>query len=113
MKWGMPVMTRSRLFFNSSIIRQNLRQHGWIGILYTLLLLFVLPLEMFMESNPLAEPNTVDNLFNIGGADIAPFLIAFPVVAGLFLFRYLQSKMPSDLWHSLRCAARTCWLPIR
>ncbi|MEK3833552.1 MULTISPECIES: YrzE family protein [unclassified Paenibacillus] len=101
MKWGMPVMTRSRLFFNSSIIRQNLRQHGWIGILYTLLLLFVLPLEMFMESNPLAEPNTVDNLFNIGGADIAPFLIAFPVVAGLFLFRYLQSKMPSDLWHSL------------
>ncbi|WP_052770109.1 DUF6449 domain-containing protein [Paenibacillus sp. IHB B 3415] len=94
-------MTRSRYFFNCSIIRQNLRQHGWIGILYTLVLLFVLPLEMFMESDPLAEPNTVDNLFNIGGADIAPFLIVFPVVAGLFLFRYLQSKMSSDLWHSL------------
>lgn len=100
MKWGMPVMTRSRYFFNSSIIRQNLRQHGWIGILYTLVLLFVLPLEMFMNGDPLAEPRAIDNLFNLG-ADIAPFLVAFPVGAGLFMFRYLQSKMPSDLWHSL------------
>jgi ABC-2 type transport system permease protein len=100
MKWGMPVMTRSRYFFNSSIIRQNLRQHGWIGILYTLALLFVLPLQMFMNGDLFAKPSKIDNLFNLGGV-IAPFLIAFPIGAGLFLFRYLQSRMPSDLWHSL------------
>lgn len=100
MKWGMPVMTRSRYFFNSSIIRQNLRQHGWIGILYTLVLLFIFPLQILMNGYRFTEPMEIPDLFNIG-IDIAPFLVAFPVGAGLFLFRYLQSKMPSDLWHSL------------
>lgn len=100
MKWGMPVMTRSRLFYNSSIIRQNLRQHGWIGILYTLALLFIFPLQILMNGYRFTEPMEIPQLFNIG-IEIAPFLIAFPIGAGLFLFRYLQSKMPSDLWHSL------------
>lgn len=93
-------MTRSRLFFNSSIIRQNLRQHGWIGILYTLGLLFTLPLQMFMSDYPLVQQTPIDNLFNVDG-NVMLLLISFPIAAGLFLFRYLQSKMPSDLWHSL------------
>lgn len=93
-------MTFSRFFFNSSILRQNLRQHGWVGILYTLVLLFILPLQMFMNGDPLAKPAPVDNLFNLG-VDSSPFLIAFPVGAGLLLFRYLQSKMSSDHWHVL------------
>ncbi|MBP2114585.1 hypothetical protein [Paenibacillus silagei] len=100
MKWGMPVMTRSRLFFNSSIIRQNLRQHGWIGILYTLALLFILPLQLFIESDRLKEPVVLDGLFNLG-MDIAVILIPFPIITGLFLSRYLQSKGSSDLMHSL------------
>lgn len=93
-------MTHSRLFCNASLIRQNLRQHGWIGILYTLVLLFQLPLQMFMYSDPLGEPIELDQLFNLG-PDIAPFLLAFPVLAGLFLSRYLQAKMAADLMHSL------------
>lgn len=101
MKWGMPVMTRSRFFFNSSVIRQNLRQHGWIGIIYTLALLFALPLQMFMNSDPNAKPQTVQNLFFVGGEIQMLFAVTVPVAAGLFLFRYLQAKMPSDLWHSL------------
>lgn len=101
MKWGMPVMTPSRLFFNSSVIRQNLRQHGWIGIIYTLALLFALPLQMFMYSDPNAKPQTVQNLFFIGGEIQMLFAVTVPVAAGLFLFRYLQAKMPSDLYHSL------------
>ncbi|WP_340021514.1 DUF6449 domain-containing protein [Paenibacillus sp. FSL K6-1096] len=93
-------MTFSRLFCNASLIRQNLRQHGWIGILYTLVLLFQLPLQMFMYGDPLREPVQLDNLFNLG-ADIAPFVMAFPAVAGLFLSRYLQARMAADLMHSL------------
>ncbi|QUL55846.1 hypothetical protein KDC22_04660 [Paenibacillus tritici] len=93
-------MTRSRLFFNTSIIRQNLRQHGWIGILYTLVLLFVLPLQLFIKGDRLEEPVAMDNLFGLG-IDIGVILIIFPIGAGLFLFRYLQSKRSSDLMHSL------------
>lgn len=101
MKWGTPVMTRSRFFCNSSVIRQDLRQHGWIGIIYTLGLLFSFPLQLFMNSYPDAEPMKVTNLFEVGGNIQVLFLISVPVAAGLFLFRYLQSKAPSDLWHSL------------
>ncbi|MHA6532889.1 hypothetical protein [Paenibacillus sp. BAC0078] len=101
MKWGMPDMMRSRFFFNSGIIRQNVRQHGWIGIIYTLGLLFSLPLQLFMSSYPGAQPQKIENLFRVGGNIQILFIISLPVAAGLFLFRYLQSKMPSDLWHSL------------
>ncbi|MNC05170.1 hypothetical protein D3C76_89810 [compost metagenome] len=101
MKWGMPGMTRSRYFFNSSVIRQNIRQHGWIGIIYTLGLLFALPMQLFMGGNPGTEPQKVENLFFVAGDMQMLFIITLPVAAGLFLFRYLQSKMASDLWHSL------------
>ncbi|WNS41313.1 DUF6449 domain-containing protein [Paenibacillus sp. MMS20-IR301] len=93
-------MTHSRFFFSGSIIRQNLRQHGWIGVLYALVLLFIVPLQMFMNGDPLAEPTKLNRLFNLG-IDISPVLIAFPIGAGLFLSRYLQSKKSSDLWHVL------------
>jgi ABC-2 type transport system permease protein len=94
-------MTRSRLFFNSSVIRQNLRQHGWIGIIYTLALLFALPLQMFMSNDPNAKPQTIQSLFFAGGEIQMLFAVTVPVAAGLFLFRYLQAKPSSDLWHSL------------
>lgn len=93
-------MTRSRLFCNSSIIRQNLRQYGWIGILYTLALLFILPLQLFVNGERLKEPVVLEGLFDLG-MDIAAILIPFPIITGLFLSRYLQSKGSSDLIHSL------------
>ncbi|WP_379154334.1 hypothetical protein [Paenibacillus sp. sgz5001063] len=94
-------MTRSRYFFNSGVIRQNVRQHGWIGIIYTLGLLFSLPLQLFMSGYSGTEPQKVDGLFSVGGDMQVLFIIVFPVAAGLFVFRYLQSKRSSDLWHSL------------
>lgn len=93
-------MTRSRYFFNPSIIRQDFRQHGWIGMIYMLGLLFALPLQLFMSNDPSAEPREIENLFRISELQIL-FIISIPVVAGLFLFRYLQAKSSSDLSHSL------------
>lgn len=101
MKWGMSDMTRSHYYFNSSIFRQNFRQHGWIGIIYALGLLFALPLQLFMSNNPNAKPQEIDHLFRIAGSVQALFIITIPVAAGLFLFRYLQAKSPADLWHGL------------
>lgn len=94
-------MTRSRYYFNSSIIRQNFRQHGWIGIIYALGLLFALPLQLFMSNNPNEKPQEIEHLFRIAGSVQALFIITIPIAAGLFLFRYLQAKSPSDLFHSL------------
>lgn len=94
-------MTRSQYFFNSSIIRQNLRQHGWLGIIYLLGLLFALPLQLFMSNNPNAVPKKIDHLFQVTAEIQMIFIVTIPVAAGLFLFYYLHTKAPADMWHSL------------
>lgn len=94
-------MIFNRFFFNSGLMRQNFRQHGWIGIIYTLGLLFALPMQMILGNNPFAEPREVDNLFQIGDSVQQLFIITVPVAAGLFIFRYLQAKPAADLIHSL------------
>lgn len=96
-------MKSNRFFFNLGVIRQDLRQHGWIGILYLLGLLFSLPLHMVMTELPPRAPRIVlQDLFSDGNGDIQHLLImVFPVAAGIFIFRYLQAKGSADFQHSL------------
>lgn len=96
-------MKSNRFFFNPGVIRQDLRQHGWIGILYLVGLLFSLPLQMMMTELPPRAPRIVlQDLFSQGNGDFQYLLIlVFPVAAGIFVFRYLQSKGSADFQHSL------------
>jgi ABC-2 type transport system permease protein len=101
MKWGMRIMKFSPFFFNRGVIRQSLRQHGWIGILYLTALLFALPLQMIMVEGTPSMPRRVANLFDLTGDVQGLLLLSLPVAAGLFVFRYLQTKDASDMLHSL------------
>ncbi|PIH59409.1 hypothetical protein [Paenibacillus sp. LK1] len=92
-------MIFNRLFCNRGILFQNFRQHGWIGILYLITLLFSLPLHIGTEYRDL--PQQITSLFQANGEVQILFAITFPVAAGIFLFRYVQSGAPSDLFHSL------------
>lgn len=92
-------MIFNRLFCNRGILFQNFRQHGWIGILYLLTLLFSLPLYIGTEYREV--PQRITSLFQANGEVQILFAITFPVAAGIFLFRYMQSGAPSDLFHSL------------
>lgn len=92
-------MIFNRLFCNRGILFQNFRQHGWIGILYLLTLLFSLPLYIGTEYREV--PQRITSLFQANGEVQILFAITFPVAAGIFLFRYVQSGAPSDLFHSL------------
>lgn len=92
-------MIFNRLFCNRGILFQNFRQHGWIGILYLITLLFSLPLHIGTEYRDL--PQKITSLFQANGEVQILFGITFPVAAGIFLFRYVQSGAPSDLFHSL------------
>lgn len=92
-------MTFNRLYFNRGILIQNFRQHGWIGILYLFALLFAVPLHIATEYREV--PQEIASLFLVNGEAQLLFAITFPVVAGLFIFRYLQSGGPADLFHSL------------
>ncbi|WP_315794728.1 hypothetical protein [Paenibacillus sp. BIC5C1] len=92
-------MIFNRLFCNRGILFQNFRQHGWIGILYLLTLLFSLPLYIGTEYREV--PQQITSLFQANGEVQILFAITFPVAAGIFLFRYVQSGAPSDMFHSL------------
>ncbi|MBD7970527.1 DUF6449 domain-containing protein [Paenibacillus gallinarum] len=94
-------MTSIRSYFNKAIIRQDLKQYGWIGILYLLALLFFIPFLMLFavrEGQPVEQLNS---LYEVTNGISLVLLLIFPVLAGTFIFRYLHAKAPSDLYHGL------------
>ncbi|MFM9276585.1 ABC-2 transporter permease [Paenibacillus jiagnxiensis] len=93
-------MTSSRFFFNGGVIRQNLRQHGWIGILYLAGLMFTLPLKLILGT-PYMEAIRLRDLFEYHGDEQMIFVLSLPVIAGVFITRYIQSRPAADLYHSL------------
>jgi len=92
-------MTFNRLYFNRGILYQNFRQHGWLGIVYLLLLLYSLPLFIGTQYRDYAEE--ISTLFKARGELHWLFAITVPVVIALFLFRYIQAGGPADVYHSL------------
>ncbi|MED4460956.1 hypothetical protein [Metabacillus fastidiosus] len=91
-------------FFNPGIFKQDLRQHGWIGVIYLLCLLFVLPLQMLLiisnEENYPYYIKELTNYFQVAAGGQLMFLFTLPVIAGIFLFRYLQTEASVDMTHS-------------
>ncbi|MCM3134173.1 hypothetical protein M3629_15375 [Paenibacillus polysaccharolyticus] len=98
MKWRVPGMTFNQLYFNRGILYQNFRQHGWLGIVY-LLLLLTLPLFIGTEYRDYTEE--ISTLFKVNGEFHWFLAITVPVVMALFLFRYIQAGGPADVYHSL------------
>ena len=92
-------MTSHRLYCNRSILIQNFRQHGWISILYLLSLLFILPL--YMMGRTVENRVSIDSLFEVNGSGQGLMILIFPVLAGIFILRYIQSNKQSILIHSL------------
>ncbi|OEH92500.1 hypothetical protein [Bacillus solimangrovi] len=87
-------MKSKKSLFNVGIVKQDLRQHGWVSVLYLLGLLFALPLQMLMINED-SFRSTYDNLetyFDIGVTIQIIFIYTLSILAGIFLFRYLQTK---------------------
>ncbi|MDP4099071.1 multidrug ABC transporter permease [Paenibacillus sp. P96] len=77
-----------------------MRQHGWIGFLYLAGLLFTLPLQLMIGS-PNGTVVHVRNLFEYHGDVQMIFILSLPVIASVFITRYIQSRPAADLYHSL------------
>jgi ABC-2 type transport system permease protein len=102
MKWGMRDMPSKTSWFNREIFLQNMRDVGWVGLLYFLGLLFSLPLQLFMlySSEDQFQPH-INNLFEVSFNELQYLLmLIIPILLAVFLFRYLQVKSASDLMHS-------------
>ncbi len=96
-------MTFSRYFFNRGIWWYALRQAGWLGVVYGLAMLCLLPLGLINEEQYVEyrEPLVLNHLFEIHGDMQSILIIAFPALVAVFLTRYMQERKLSDLLHSL------------
>lgn len=89
-------------FFNAGLIIQDFKQHGWIGLVYLVGLLFSLPLTLMMlASSEVNHHRIPENFFRIGMEIQIIFILTIPIAAGIFIFRYMQVKDSSDMIHSL------------
>lgn len=94
---------RSKLFsFNRGIFIQDLRSVGWISIVYFLTLLFTGPLDLY---NIITRENFIEeksqSLFDLSQDIYTIAIFTIPVLLGLLLFRYMQTKLSADYIHSL------------
>ncbi|OEH86443.1 hypothetical protein BHU72_13575 [Desulfuribacillus stibiiarsenatis] len=100
-------MLSKTLSFNRGIFKQTFRNVGWVGIAYLIALLFSLPLHLLMAYS--RDPKhwlqhhyiTSKSLFTISEPFQIMLFWTVPVILAIFLFRYIQAKLPADYMHSL------------
>jgi ABC-2 type transport system permease protein len=88
-----------------------MRSVGWIGLVYFLCLTFAIPLQLLMiYSNPeRTYYYEAKGLFNVMGEFQVLLLFTLPVLLAVFLFRYMQVKLPADYIHSLPIRRETLY----
>lgn len=102
MKWRIQAMKLKTSFFKKQIIRQDVRQFGWISIVFFLLLCFIIPLELLqLSSSDFLTYNEYQDYFAINTELQIMILLSLPVAAGLLLFRYIHNEAAVDMVHSL------------
>lgn len=96
-------MKLKKSFINLGIQKQNMKQHGWIGIVFFIALLFALPLQMFLLVSEVRniEHLMIENVFDIAYSFQLFAIVLLPILAGIALFRYLHVKHATDMMHSL------------
>lgn len=104
----MPSKTSS---FNRGIWKQNVRNVGWIGLVYFLGLTFALPLQLLMvySNKERAYYYEAKGLFNVMGEFQILLVFVLPVLLAVFLFRYMQVKLSTDFIHSLPIRRETLY----
>lgn len=95
-------------FFKGSFILSDLKRFWWVSILYAIVLLFLLPLNHFMQKfnkiypiNPglLKERIRMDLCFVNSSNQL--LLLVFPVIIGVLVFNYIQKNRSASFYHSL------------
>ncbi|SDJ80246.1 DUF6449 domain-containing protein [Salimicrobium halophilum] len=101
---------RKKTLFKAELLKQVLRQTGWVSIAYFIALFFILPFQVLRRTGedgigypvyPESLPEGMNPLFDYGYGLQYPFVLLAPLLMGIFLFRYLQNKGYSDFLHSL------------
>lgn len=104
-------MQSNTSFFNKGIQKQNIKQHGWLSIVYLLGLLFSIPLQMLLViSGEERAPIPQEHLFEDAFFSQIIFVTLVPVFAGIMMFRYIQVKASVDMIHSLPIQRKSLYI---
>ncbi len=95
-------------FFKGGFILSDLKRFWWISALYAIALLFLLPLNHFMQRsnkiyliNPeLLKERIMKDLCFVNSPNQL-LLLVFPVIIGVVVFRYIQKGRSASFYHSL------------
>lgn len=93
-------MVQRRTFINKAIFWNNIKRCGWLGTLYTIILLIIVPLQLSL-SNYRSYDWLTDILYFRNSLLQRFLVLVAPVTIGNLLFSYLQEKNYSDMMHSL------------
>ncbi len=88
-------------FFSLTLYINDLKKHGWFGIIYTLFLFFVMPLYILL--NGFSENYSsyyISNILEFDTSIINFTLLLLPVLVAIILFRYLQVVKAYTTVHS-------------
>lgn len=91
-------------WFRKEIIKQDLRNVGWIGVVYFAVLLFAIPLEILLRvTSERQQYYYYDEMsvFHFHPEIQILSIFTVPVLLAIFMFRYMQVKQSSDFIHSL------------
>ncbi|MGY4690666.1 sulfite exporter TauE/SafE family protein [Salibacterium sp. K-3] len=90
-------------FFNAGIQKQNAKQHGWIGMIFLLSWLFIVPLRMLLlvDGEDQLDAARIKDIYDVVQTPQLFVTVGIPVIAGIFLLRYLQLPDAADMMHSL------------
>lgn len=92
-------------FINKGILFDDIRRFGWVSVVYTLALFFIVPLKIFMLQDIKEVNNNSANMvdmFYFRNTPIQSLLtLIIPVMLAVFLFRYMMIKNSCDMIHSL------------
>lgn len=110
MKWGATAMSSKMSYFNRGILINDFKRFGWIGAGYLLGLLLSVPLMILMLHSQLQRD--ANFAMTLGYRNVYLHVLQFnepqalllalvPILAGLWLFQYLQDGRAADMVHSL------------
>jgi hypothetical protein len=104
-------------FINPGILRNDCKSFGWIGAAYLLALLLSIPLKILMLHSQ-ADVSSINGLsaylyIFLFDSNTSPvqllLLLSVPVLTGLLLFRYMQTKPSVDMAHALPIKRETLY----
>lgn len=87
---------------DKSILINNLKRFGWIGVIYFIGLLYI-PLYIITQKTRVENDyiKAIPNIFNTIWSVQGLFILIISIFLGTLLFRYIQTKEACDSIHSL------------